>query len=345
MLRRSAFKLWLIAGIVMISCALVLSIWWASISGTYIDTVLWKFDCERLESVSFSPDGQTIVTQCNSHLCFYDAATGELVNSISLPVYPKSLTWAFQGPVYSHDGKRIAVPGSFSVAMINSQTTETERSFDIPEAQVYSVHFNQDDTQLLTSDNKRHVIIWDVETGKKLSSWETGECSSYGSCKFWLSATFSPDGEQVVTTDSAGNVILWDASNGEVIREFIGYEDVVIQAHFDTTGKKLVTAAYIEDVRVWDVDSGEILLSLDIPGWFSDAEFSPDGRHIAVAQWQPDPTSIRLYDAETGELVYTYSGYSEFLYDIAFHPNEPWLVGAGEPYIVNYLLPDGFPDN
>lgn len=340
MLRRSAFKLWLVGGIVMISFACVL--YWLSSSGKRIHTVLWKVDRGRLDSVSFSPDGQTIIAKCNSYLCFFDAATGKLENSIPMPVYPRSFSWPYLGPVYSHDGKRIAVPGSFSAAVINSQTTEIEKSFDTPEAQVLSVQFNQDDTQLLTSDTKHQIIIWDIETGKKLISWETGECSTTsGEC--WLSATFSPDGEQVVTTDAVGHVILWDASNGEMVREYIGYQYEVMQAHFDTTGKKLVTAGYFEDVRVWDVDSGEMLFVIDAPGWFSDAEFSPDGRYIAVAMWRFN--DLALYDAETGELVYDYPGYSEFIYDVAFHPTEPWIVVAGEPYIVNYLLPDGFPED
>ena len=197
MLRRSSFKFWLVVGIVMISFACVL--YWLSSSGKRINTVLWKVNRGGSGSVAYSPDGQTIIAECDYRLCFFDADTGELLNITNImPVLLRGST----RPVYSHNGKWIAVPGLGSAVIIDSQTTETVRTFfHTPNEEFFSAHFNPDDTQLLTSDSRHQVAIWDLETGEKLISWETGECSNDYDLGCLLSATFSPDGEQVVTTD------------------------------------------------------------------------------------------------------------------------------------------------
>jgi WD40 repeat protein len=54
------------------------------------------------------------------------------------------------------------------------------------------------------------VSLWDVATGKEISSWRAHTTIAKGLC-------FSPDGKQLATTSHAHDPKLWDVKTGSLI--------------------------------------------------------------------------------------------------------------------------------
>ncbi len=63
----------------------------------------------------------------------------------------------------------------------------------------------------------------------------------------------------------------------------------------------------------------------DLPGKVTSLHFAADGRTLATCGYDK---SIRLWDAETGELIHELAGHNGAVYDVAFHPSGDFLVSA-----------------
>jgi WD40 repeat protein len=58
--------------------------------------------------------------------------------------------------------------------------------------------------------------------------------------------------------------------------------------------------------------------------------FSPDGRHVALADWDLKQPEVAVWDLTTGELVSTLRDYHRFLGALTFSPDGRRLVTGGD---------------
>jgi hypothetical protein len=80
-------------------------------------------------------------------------------------------------------------------------------------------------------------------------------------------------------------------------------------------------------LRVWEVASGKQRLSLDCQRRALAADFSPDGRWLALTGWE---SGAYLYDLASGKEVRRVDGHRGCVNDVAFSPDGKFLVTAGE---------------
>ncbi|MEO1528123.1 MAG: protein kinase [Planctomycetota bacterium] len=104
----------------------------------------------------------------------------------------------------SSDGKRLAT-GSHETETISIWDMKTkERILRIRSPRVFCIAFSPDDRALATGCSDHNVILWSVESGKRLQTFK-------GHSNIPRSVAFSNDGSRLASAGADGVVQLWDA--------------------------------------------------------------------------------------------------------------------------------------
>jgi WD40 repeat protein/tRNA A-37 threonylcarbamoyl transferase component Bud32 len=148
------------------------------------------------------------------------------------------------------------------------------------------------------------IRLWDVATGKELSTLHGGLASVFA-------LAFSRDGRQLAAAllrgggvASVSEIKVWDLATGRELVTFSGAVGGTYALAFTPDGKRLASTGYYHrDVMLWDTSGGRELLALRIddpgniggPGGDSRLAFSPDGTRLAlvglngVSIWEATP--------------------------------------------------------
>jgi len=260
--------------------------------------ILWETnrgERGRIDSVIFSPDGQTL-------------AMGDMNGSIKLRgAKSGALFWAgkHDGRVYalafSPDGKFLASgvvdcgPADKPLKLWDAETGELLRTFDGPGDSVDFVGFSPDGKMLVSSRGKdRTIQLWDTETGALLRTLT-------GHSDVVISIAISPDGKVLASGSVDASVKLWDVRTGALIRTLRGHGDKVWQVTFSPDGKTLVSSSEDTTIKVWDTGTGALIRTLTGHSErVMSVALSPDGKLLASGS---DDASVRLWEVETGKLI------------------------------------------
>ncbi len=195
---------------------------------------------------------------------------------------------------------------------------------NIEEAHIKSIKilaFSPDSKYLLSASEDSTASVWDVQTGKRLSTFTEHH-------KVINAAAFSPDGEQVATGGQDNIIRLWETKTGKEIRTFKGHTSYIIQVAFADKGDRIISGSTDKTIRIWDKIVGKEIKNYKIDrkvSWHSVA-FRPDGKFAILS----DENRMRLMSLETGEKIrmYAVKEKSEEIDYIAFSPNGKKLLSV-----------------
>ncbi len=169
--------------------------------------------------LTFTPDGKRLVSQGSDGVRVWDAATGKELRRIA----PKAGdTWGHSD--LSPDGKWVAVSGHVPAGPVELWEVESGKKIAALGERFYlPVRFSPDGKLLATSAKLTDVDIWDLETRKKLRSWQAHPMQAWA-------IVFSADSRQLLTSGTTGEIRLWDAATGRQLQEFkpLGWQPGVI---------------------------------------------------------------------------------------------------------------------
>lgn len=264
---------------------------WDVLTGATLHTIKEQHK-GSVTSISFSPDGKTLVSACKDNsMRFWNVTTGKQIKMLKA----HSSSNGIKGISFSPDRKTLASANYREVRFWDVDTGKLLKSIEVPSGNVKNIRFSPDG-KILASASENEVHFWDVDTGKlrKTLKGHTGRV---------YSVQFSPDGLKIATGGDDGRARLWDATTGRLLTIFDRHASRVKSVHFSPDSKILASGSEDKTVRLWDIPTGKPLKTLEgHTGIVLSVDFSPDGRKIASGGWD---RMVLLWDVTTGELLNT----------------------------------------
>lgn len=226
----------------------------------------------RVAGLAFSPDGRLLAAVGHgAEPALWELATGEVRRLVGWRAADSD--WV----TFSADGRTLFTGGSDGANVWDVRTGRRLLHLDhggyVPEAQP-----SPDGKLLATAGGRGEVIIWNLESGRKLATLEADDI-------FAFTARFSPDGKLLATGGRAGIVELWKVGTWKCVgRPMTGHAGFVLSASFDPSGRTLVTSSTDGKLRLWDVATQEQLGSglTGADNYWSVSRFAPDGRRVVA---------------------------------------------------------------
>ncbi|KIK33394.1 hypothetical protein CY34DRAFT_813645 [Suillus luteus UH-Slu-Lm8-n1] len=174
--------------------------------------------------------------------------------------------------------------------------------------------------RIITCSDDGSIRVWNTKSGKQI-----GEDWRDGDSEVW-SIALSPDGKKVVSGSYDGAVRLWDIDTCKVVKKWTEHTNAVGSVCWSRDGRRVLSGSWDGTARQWEVESGETM-SEPIENILESIEtghekvyavvYSPDATLIATGgldgPWTGGPieSSVKIWDAKTGELVATLKGHTD----------------------------------
>jgi WD40 repeat protein/class 3 adenylate cyclase len=321
-----------------------------------------------VQQVVFSQDGLRLFsTSQDNTVRFWDLLPGHEVDALPPGV-----------PVYSPDGKKLALASDNVITILDSVTLQPLFHLRGHTAFISGLRFSPDGIYLASASFDGTARIWDLNKHQEL--FVLNHANKLDAIRF------SPDGRYLGTTSQDGSAILWDACTGQPVHTLLGstssvdFETVFPEdVAFSPDGERVVVIHGDNTVRVWEVESGQLLLTREVEGRPLFLDIHPDGKNLVICSegagaqvfdittegWQLLYTvfthggdaigceynqdgsllagtsrdgTTRIWDAETGQERMTLFGISLDAKYPSFSPDGKYLVVSGDDVTQIYTL-------
>lgn len=210
----------------------------------------------KVNGLVFSPDSKYVAAADGTV-----GRTGQvLVWRMSDATLVATLTGAtdsLQGVDWSKDGKFIAAASYDHSVYLWATTSWKPRGHsavkplrelkDHTDA-VYSVSFSPDCTRLASAGGDRTIKIWDVQSGKRLSTLTESTAELYTVC-------YRPDGHELAAAGVDRIIRTWNPDTGAYIRSAFAHDGPVIHLTFSHNGSSLYSSGEDLAVKQWSAST------------------------------------------------------------------------------------------
>ncbi|MGH8933965.1 MAG: WD40 repeat domain-containing protein [Egibacteraceae bacterium] len=157
-----------------------------------------------VESLTFSPDGQTLAAANYRTIDLWNPATGQAIGELLTDPDPSSDLSSFNEVAFSPDGRTIG-SGDFdgTVRLWDVQSRQHIRTLTGHTDSVQTIVFSPDGTMIASAGGDRTIRLWDRRTGEPIGPAFTGHTD-------WIERiAFSPDGKMIASGSRDGTVRRW----------------------------------------------------------------------------------------------------------------------------------------
>nr|XP_043636512.1 WD40 repeat-containing protein HOS15 isoform X2 [Erigeron canadensis] len=192
---------------------------------------------------------------------------------------------------------------------------------------IFSLKWNKKGDYLLSGSVDKTAIVWDIKTGEWKQQFE-----------FHAAPTLDVDWRNNVSfaTCSTDNMIyVCKVGDNRPVKTFAGHQGEVNAIKWDPTGTFLASCSDDSTAKIWSVKQDDCVHDLkEHTKEIYTIRWSPTGpgtnnpnQKLVLASASFDST-IKLWDADTGNLLHSLVAHGDPVYSVAFSPNGEYLASG-----------------
>jgi WD40 repeat protein len=274
-----------------------------------INTASWELasrlvgESPRIESVAFSPDGQSLAVSGGAPARFGEIQIWNVPGARQIQGFRKTTDSLF-GISWSPDGTRVATGGADkSVRVTRISDGQELMKFDNHGDWVFRTTWVADGTRLLSASRDRAMKLIDATTGQFIDDvnklLEPIDCMVRHPREDW--AAYGGDQGGLRIYKAKENQDRTSGNNDvNLVREFERQPGPVQSVAFSPDGALLATGNTGTEVRIYETATGKRRSTLTgHAGAVFALKFSPDGQRLYSAGFEG---IVRVFDPATGSL-------------------------------------------
>ena len=278
--------------------------------------------------VSVSPDGKRVLASSSegSRWQIWDTTTGR----------PMPSPMEGDHALFAPDGKRFLVVKNQIARLFDASTGRLVSPPMEHGQRIFKAVFSPDGKRLVTVSDKSTVLVWDIVTGKPVTSQlerVSGQAIPIYSGRPVIDPSevvisgpvfFDPNAKLLVVTPNDGRVQILDVATGRIISTSPkGFEG----SGFSADGKQILgytpDGVQAFDVNTWNPVSTAIPI---VDQLWSSSSYSPDGERVLTT----DIHTARVWNAATGLAISASMVHGGWVRSASFSSDGKWVVTGSE---------------